>query len=301
MSLDPGEVRRPLRFLNFGDLLHDELISGWLPEGGAPLMLDVTFFDDHAVWQQGVPGLYVLYASIVDPADALLGKTVETRSFETIVRAATRTLPERLPDLMRPFTEAVHAAVQADVRWLRAQLPATMKLEARRRLGEQWITAGAEETRALLNPMAHSRRAVPRSAELRATEDLVAAAMDEFNRLRDADSTAARSAWSHRLPEFERSLRARLFVVREEGRDAVLLAHEELQRAEDTLSVATERGNPAQITRAENARDAATDTLHMTEVFWQQRDLWLQECQQGVGSVQPREHLAALLRTRRVR
>ena len=123
--------------------------------------------------------------------------------------------------------------------------------------------------------------------------------MDELNRLRSADSTAARAAWSHRFPEFERALQARLFVVREEGRDAISLAREELRRAEDALGAAIEHGNRAQITRAEKVRDVAADTLRMTEVFWQQRDRWLQECEQEVRSIKPREYLTALLRARR--
>ena len=52
--------------------------------------------------------------------------------------------------------------------------------------------------------------------------------------------------------------RLRLTVVEEEGRDAVAVATEELRRAEEALEVARERGNRAQITRAENARDAAS-------------------------------------------
>jgi ATP-dependent helicase HepA len=301
MSVGSDRVRRPLRFLSFGDALHDELVSGWLPNRDKLLAMDVGFFDDHDFWKHGAPGLYVLRICIMDPASVLLAQGVEERSLKMISLGAARTSPERLPSLIQPFAEATRSAIEADVRWLRAQLAATMNLQARRRVQEQWVTADAEETKALLNPLAHGGNGVPPAVERRASHELTTAANEELSRLREADTAAAPAAWGHRLPEFEDALRARLLVVREEGYDAIALASEELRRSEDALAVAVERGNRGQITRAENTRDSAADTLRMTEVFWQQRCGWLQECEQGVRSVLPREYLTALLRAVRTR
>ena len=300
MALGSDHIRRPLRFLNFGDALHDELIRGWLPRGGGLVRLDVAFFDDHALWSHGAPGSYLLRLTVIDPAAALLGRNMEEQSLKAVARAATISDPERLLDLMRPFTEAVRCALEADVRWLRALLTASMTLEVRRRERGGWIPAEAEVTTALLNPMAHGRNGLPRACDLRAGEDDIAAARAELARQRQADATAARSAWSHRFPDFTQALAARLTVVEEEGRDAVALANEGLRRAEEALEVALERGNRAQITRAENTRDAAGDTSDMMRVFWDERARWLRECDDQVRAVLPRERMTALIRARKV-
>jgi len=300
MALDRDHVRRPLRFLSFGDGLHDELIRGWSPSGGDLALLDVAFFEDHALWQHSPPGLYLLRVWRIDPASALLGRGVEERTLEAVARAATRSDPERLLDLVRPFTESMRCALEADVRWLRGQLAAAMAIEARRRDGDRWASVEAEETAALLNPMAHQRNGVPRASELRPSESDLAAVERELERQRQGDETAARQLWSHRLPDFSAALHARLMVVEEEGRDAVAVATEELRRAEEALEVANDRGNRAQITRAENALDAAADTREMMSAYWEERACWLRECEDAIRQVRPREQLTALIRARRV-
>ena len=89
-------------------------------------------------------------------------------------------------------------------------------------------------------------------------------------------------------------------VVEEEGRDAVAVATEELRRAEEALEVANDRGNRAQITRAENALDAAADTREMMSAYWEERACWLRGCEDAIRQVRPREQLTALIRARRV-
>ena len=175
-----------------------------------------------------------------------------------------------------------------------------MIFDVRRREHGRWVQVEAEEAAALLNPMAHGRNGVPMARDLRAGEADIAAAEAELFEQRQADATAARSAWSHRFSGFKESLAARLTVVEEEGRDAVAVATEELRRAEEALEVARERGNRAQITRAENARDAAADTLSMTGAFWDERARWLRECEEQIRLVLPQEQLTALMRTRKV-
>ena len=300
MLLDGDHVRRTLRFLNFGDALHDELIEGWLPQRNGLLTLDVTFFDDHAVWQYGAPGLYLLRLSVIDPADALIARGLEERTLRAVAQAAILSDFERLPALVRPFRKGMRCALEADVRWLRAQFTACMYLDLRRQENGNWVQADAEEAAALFNPMAHERNGVPRASDLRTGGADIASAEAELSNQRQADATAARSAWSHRFPDFKESLAARLMVVEEEGRDAVALATEELLRAEAALEVAQGRGNRAQITRAENARSAAEDTLGMTRAFWDARTRWLRECEEEVGLVLPREQLTALIRTQKV-
>lgn len=300
LALDDEHFRRPLRFLNFGDALHDELLKGWAPKDNGLAALDVVFFEDHALCGHRQRGLYLLRVSIIDPASALLGRGVKERTLEAVARAATRSEPERLPDLMCPFSECVRCALEADVRWLRGQLTANMAIEARRRDGDRWVSVEAEETAALLNPMAHQSKGVPRASELRPSESDLAAVERELERQRQGDETTARQLWSHRLPDFSTALHVRLMVVKEEGRDAVAVATEELRRAEDALEVATGRGNRAQITRAENALDAAADTQEMVRAYWEERACWLRDCKDAIRQVRPREQLTALIRARRV-
>lgn len=300
MVLDGDHVRRPLRFLNFGDALHDELIKGWLPQSSNLLTLDVTFFDDHAIWEHGDPGLYLLRLSVIDPADALMARGLEESTLRAVARAATLTDLGRLPVLVRPFKKNMHCALEADVRWLRAQFTACMTLDVRRREHGTWVQVGAEVATALLNPMAHERNGVPRASDLRVGEADIAAAEAELSKQRQADATTARSTWSQRFPDFEESLAARLTVVEVEGRDAIALATEELRLAEEALEVARQLGNRTQITRAENARDAAADALGMTRAFWEERARWLRECEERVRLVLPREQLTALIRARKI-
>ena len=292
MSLNQEEVRRPLRFLSFGDALHDELVSGWLHKSDDTLMMDVYFPKDHAIWEYSTSALYVLRISVLDPATPLLERGVEDRTLNALTQAASHTS-------IRSFAKALRFALEADVRWLRAQLPAKMNVEARRQQGHQWVCADADETRALLNPMAHQNQGFPRATGLRATNHFVGAAKQQLHQMRSADSARALSAWSHRLPEFERHLNARLLVIREEAQDAISIATQELRNAEGAVAVAKERGNRAQIARTEDTRDATARGLRMTEVLWQNRELWLQECVQEIRSVLPRERLTALINAQR--
>jgi hypothetical protein len=299
MPLERVNVRRSLRFLNFGEPLHDELIEGWLPQRDEPLKLNVTYFDDHHIWKYTTPGLYLLRISVIDPADTLTDPEVEDRALKVIACAATYSKPERLPPLIQNFKEKMICALEADVRWLRAQLTARMKLEALKLQNGQWTRVGAEEVAAILNPMAHERDGVPRAEDLCVSENNIKAAERELNRLRAADEATVQSTWSNRLPEFDCALQARLMVVQEEAQDAVTLAREEVKNAEEALEAALDRGNRLQIFRAENIRDVAKDTYRMVEVLWQQRESWLRDLEQDVLAVQPEEQLICLLNARK--
>ena len=302
MGLDRGRdhVRRPLRFLSFGDALHDELIRGWAPSGDDLIGLNVAFAEDHSLWEHSDPGLYLVRVSLIDPSSALIGRGVEERTLESVARAVTHSEPERLLDLVQPFSESMRCALEADVRWLRGQLSASMAVESSRREGDGWANVEPVATAALLNPMAHQRDGVPRASDLHASDAELAAVERELARKRLEDETTARSQWSHRLPGFSSSLQARLTVVEAEGRDAVEVAADELRRAKEALEVANERGNRAQITRAENTLGVAADTLEMTSALWAERARWLGECEVQVRLVHPQEQLTALIRARKV-
>lgn len=286
------EARRPLRFLNFGDALHDELVKGWLPQPLEVDELQVTFPVDDKLGS----ALFLLRVTFLDPAEGLDHQMVNA-VLRAVAGAAKLTPEKRLVDLEQPFRSATRCAMEADVRWLRAHLPPAMTLEALRREGEEWVLAGAEETTALLNPLRHGRD-VPRADRVSTSTRVRRAIKERLEHCRAADATAATRTWSGRFAEFSAALQVRLLVLQEEGRDAVTLASLELQRAEGALDDAQDRGNRGQITRAENLRAAAEDKLRMTEEFWRQRLGWLETRGEAVGCILPRQPLVALLRTK---
>ena len=300
MRLGPDSVRRSLRFLSFGDALHDELMEGWAPSGRDLVVLDVVFPGDDALWEHSPPGLYLLQVSVLDPAGALLGRGVEERTLEAVAGAAMVSDPERLLDLMRSFTESMRCGIEADVRWLRGQLTGAMRLEGKRRTGDAWTPVAPEVTAALLNPMGHDRKGVPHASALRGSDGDLSAIERELAMQRQADETTACSQWSHLLPEFSSAVMKRVAVVEEEGLDSIAVSVEELGRAKEALEVARERGNRSQITRTENALGAALDTLEMTKAYWAERARWLRECEERVWLLRPLERLKALIRVRKV-
>ena len=139
--------------------------------------------------------------SIIDPKSALTGFGLE----------------ERLIASVGSLLRFSRCAIEADIRWIRAQLTAYYSLEVKRWSGNNWVMVDHEETAALLNPMAHDREGMPSVSRFSASEPEIAAARIELLRQREADKLAARSAWSNRFPDFRESLACRLKVVEEEG------------------------------------------------------------------------------------
>ena len=293
-----GDSLRPLHFVNFGNAIHDELVKGWLPKQTEPFSVDVALPEDHSFFEFGEVGLYVVRLSVLDPAACLQSESVEERALHAIAEAAARTRPERLRDLMLPFSRAVRCAIEAEVRWLRGHLTAQFLVEGLKVQQKRWVRAPRDEVSALLDPMSQGNYRLPPSRSWPQTEQESRSIKTALDGIRASDPEAARLFWSPRLPEFESVLETRSHVVREEARDAVELAGVELAKAESALSDARDRGNPGQITRARNERDAAADIADMTRVMWDHRENWLTECRSAVRHVLPEERLAAVLRVR---
>ena len=293
-----GDSLRPLHFVNFGNALHDELVEEWRPKQGEAFSVDVALPEDHAFFEFGEAGLYVVRLSVLDPAACLQPESVAERALHAIAEAAARTRAERLSDLMRPFSRAVNCAIEADVRWLRGQLTAQLLVEGMKVQRKRWVRAARDEVSALLDPMSQENHEMPRSRGWPQTEQERRSIKAALDGLRASDPRAARSFWSPRLPDFDSALETRSHVVREEARDAAEVAGVELAKAESTLSEARDRGNPGQITRANNERDAAADIADMTRVMWDHRETWLTECRSAIRNVLPEERLTAVLLVR---
>ncbi len=298
LELDVERVHRPLRFASFGDALHDELVDEWAELSPEAKALDVTFFADHALWEHCEPGLYLARMAALDAARALPVSRVLESVIHAVAGAVARVPLDRLEAMVAPFTSAATCAIEADVRWLRASLPAVVDSGAWSLTQTGRSTLSAAAFTALVDPMAHGKDGVPRAAQL-TDERVVAAANRHLNELQAGDA-GGRDAWSHLLPAFEVDLHRRVGVLREEARDAVALARREVERAEAAVADALERGNRAQITRAENLLDVAADVADMTDVYWERRIAWLTEIEDTVIELTPEERFVAVIRARRL-
>ena len=291
MELSKEYVPRYLRFLSFGDALHDELINGWLPQDGKLVTMEVSLLEDHALWEHGDPGLYLLRLSELDPGTVFNRHRVNDR----LINAKPAF------NRLKHLTELVRCACESDIRWIRAQFTACMLLEVRMMKQDRWVKIGPDETAALLNPMGHAHsKASPWPKNMHLNSAFKTIIETELNRQRKNDSMAARAAWSQRLPEFEDALSVRQAIIEEEAHDALTLVKEELSRAEDALETARHQGNRAQITRVENIRYETAENVHMVRTVWNERTRWLRQSKDGILKVIPTERLTALIQTRKV-
>ena len=302
MLLGDGDVAiRPLHFVSFGNAIHDEIIESWLPETEAEFSIEVSFPELPETAGRDVSGLYLLRLSVLDPASWLESGTLVGRVLSAIEAAATQTSQERLPDLVSPFARAVRCAIEADIRWLRAQITAQLLVQGLQAQGGRWIGVGLDKVSALLDPLARTSNGIPPSQEWKPPEGFRNSVRRVLNSLRSRDQNAAGICWSPRFPDFERALQSRLIVVQEEARVAAAVARSESAKAESALTLARDQGNRGQITRASNARDAAADFADMTRVFWAQRENWLTTCCSAIQDVRPEERLTAVLRVGQMR
>jgi ATP-dependent helicase HepA len=297
MTLEHECVRRPLRFANFGDALHDELVDGWTHPLSELQALEVMYFGDHALWRHAEPGWFLLRMTLLDPAEALPLERVLEETIHAVAGAVERSRAERLLDLVAPYKSAAMCAIEADLRWLRATLTATSETTAHILTARGWQAVSEDVVAALVNPTAHSRDGLPRAAP--ATDCTARAdAERELARLRSSE-VYGREVWSPSLPSLRAALHARARVIAEEARDAIELAERALAHAEAAVVDAEDRGNRAQITRAENLRDAAFDVVRMTKVYWRRREAWLIATEEALDALRPRELLHAVIHAQR--
>ena len=301
MTLDGDEFRRPLRFLNFGSSLHDELVEGWLPDDGETRFVAVNLFDDHAFFEHGDVGVHVLRFTLLDAGSALEADAVEKDAMVEIVGAADALPHERMMDQVQAFKRAVRCAIEADLRWLRGQLAAEFRIRGMRHAEEHWMQVGADAVSALLNPTAHGRKGIPQSFEWQPSGTLRRAVLETLHRLRTTDADLAGECWSHRFPAFDHALETRRYVVREDGRDAQTLARLELVAADSRHRAVQDRGNRGQITRVRRQRNEAEAVTRMTRTMWLQRDAWLRDCSAAVRAVRPRERVTVVLHVQRLK
>ena len=291
LAVGAEESLRPLRFLSHGDPLHDELVDGWLPSDEGLVAMRVTFGADHSIWVHGEPGLYIIRIVVLDPASVLATKHVEEGLSRELIACSGEIAVDRYAELLSPF----RCAVEADTRWLRAELPATMIIEGRRSQGGVWGQACEAEVAALLNPLAQARGGLPQGTALEVGEKVLQAVAHELDGLRSGDSGAARRAWAEEETEFGRGVSARLAVIDAEGREALAVAKSQVEDAREVLSTARGVGNASQVSRAETVVATAVGRERVAEILWQERLRWLERCREATRAATPDERVTAVL------
>ena len=297
LALDDGSPgMRPLHFMNFGSLLHDEIVEHWRPKEAESLSLLVNLPARDAIPESEASELYVVRFAVLDPASWLQDRILFEIVLREIAASATRTSSESLTALQPPFSKAVQCAIEADIRWLRSQLTAQLLVTGLKIDRGRWVTANMDELGALFDPLAVPGNGIPFSKAWVPTERNRRALNGALDHLRSRDAGAADTCWSPWFPDLERALQLRLFVIRKEAKDAKELAALELARAESALGLVRDQGNLGQIARARNLRDASAAKVDMTCALWAKREIWLSECRSAVQRVLPEERLTAMLR-----
>ena len=300
LAFDQQEFRRPLHFVNFGDALHDEIVTGWQPNSAKTYSADIYLSGDHPFFKCGETGIYVVRISVLDPASSLQAATVAERALGAIFEASVRMSSNRSTTVMLPFQRAVRCGIEADIRWVRGTLTAELCIQGLKATQGSWKVATIDEVSALLNPLTHSINGAPLAAKWTPSERLRDHVSGILERLRYLDQNAAQKTWSSRFSNLKAALAVRCEVIHNEAQDAVELAEIKLAKAQIDLGTARARGIQGQITRARNLRDVAADTVDMTRILWEQRNAWLEECCTAIQTALPEERLTAVIRVRRL-
>jgi hypothetical protein len=301
MTVDGLKVTRPLHFLDFGDPLHDQLVSGWAAYiKRVPDAFEVRLFSDHKLFSLVGEGLYLVRVSVLDPAAGLKPETAEARLRECVIQAAPSSQGEKLIALMKPFLRQVHCALEADTRWLRALLPARLLLRGLHLQGDEWLPVDEATVAALLNPLEHGRPGLPQSGEWTPDALQNLKALTGTHRLQSTDHNTAEEVWGERTSDLEDALRTRARIVEVEAADAEALASLELEDARRRLEATRARGNPGQISRASSIHALSQDQLKLTRAVWAERTRWLTGLCATVLEISPEEHRNVLIRVKKV-
>jgi ATP-dependent helicase HepA len=297
INFDGRPVRRPLHFLGFGNLLHDELVKRWAARMDplAPVM-QVVFPAEHPVGALTGSRLFLVRLSLLDaaraiPIDAL--RSIHRNQMREMVAGAS---PEKTKELLTPFVQRLDRELEADVRWIRSHLTASLWLDGLRHDGQAWTVVPDELLRALLNPIAAGRGSLATSHEVNATAGEKEAASEAIQRLDALDSDVAGRAWGHLYPAFDAALDLRVATASIEASDADALARARLDDAERRLRTARERGMPGQITRATSVHNEALLLVEISQCLGKARLAWLENCRAVVRSLVPAARGLALFR-----
>lgn len=299
ISFTGKPVRRPLHFLGFGNLLHDELVKRWAArmQPVSPVM-QVVFPAEHPVGTLTGCRLFLVRLSLLDAAGAIPEDALRRDHRGGMRDVVAGASPEKTKELLTPFMQRLDRELEADIRWIRSHLTAQLWLDGLRHDGMAWEAVTDDVVRDLLNPIAGGPGNIPASHEVNATSGESQAASDGVHRLEALDTGVAGRAWSHLYPAFDVALDLRIATARVEAADADALARARLEDAERRLETARERGMPGQITRATSVRAEALALLELSELLGRERLAWLENCRSAVRSLPPVRKGLVLFRAR---
>lgn len=302
LVLDDRIVDRPLRFLGFGEQLHDELVESWVGFlrdhiGGT---INIGLPATHPFFSQvAQPGAIVLRVTDLSPLSGLDPRLEERRSMEAVTAAALRTSRDRVSELILPFISRVRCAIEADSRWLVAQLQPCFSIAGARKIPGGWETIASEAVFDLLNPMLVDKATLASATVQAFSPEMARSAEAGSAFLRGGDEVAAELAWAARLPSFRESTETRISVLNREREDELTLRNLEHRIASERAQAAVERGNKLQAHRAEAEVGLAEDRMTMTRVYWDRRLNWLHRCSETVQSTRPQERAVQVVRVLR--
>ena len=276
MSIGNSRYRRPLHFLNHGDPLHEDLLSGWLRMVDSDAQwIAAEVPGDHEAISLGGSGLYILRVAVVDPANCL-PRPDDEKVIKEVASTATLLSPEQRVRVLIPLVEKLRAAVEADVRWVRGLMPTMLLVSASHLKGDKWNPVRDEIAEALLNPYAAKSRRPPVSRRWMPQRELEKKILEGFDALADRHAIEAKVAWSPRLSMLEWVIERRSYIVTVDGHDDSLVQRLRVDEAKRRLAVATASGVRLSIGRAQNAYNIAADIAAFGESACVERVKWLQ-------------------------
>ena len=292
-------VRRPLHFLGFGNLLHDELIRRWASrmQPVAPVM-QVVLPSEHPVFALGAARLFLTRMLLLDPGDALPADALQRQIIGRMSDIIAGATAEKTKELLAAHVRRLRCDLEADLRWIRSQLVAHLWVDGLWHDGSRWEVMPDDAIGHLLNPSAVGADSLPTSREVDPTPGEVDAASAAAGRLEALDTDAAGRIWGHYLPSFSAALELRLATAREEAADANAVACARVEEAKRRIDTARERGNAAHISRAESARSEAVQVQEITRLLGESRSAWLEDCRGAVLKLSPVQKGLALFRVR---
>ncbi len=293
LVLNDEEVVKPLRFMSFGDTLHDELVEVWSTPDAELTAINVVFPVDHELWKHTSPGLFLVHCSTLDAGSVLQVESILNETLITIQEAiSTNPTAVQLNDMLSPFKSAVRCALEADIRWLRFELTAKYTIVAKHLQDGVWQPIQSEALAVLMNPMSKPPTKIPKASVVRFDNHDMK--VQQCRRIVGTTS-CGKELWSNQLSSFNEALKARLYVLSEEAKDAIANLEDDLANANFAVEQNENLGNAAQITRTKNIRNSLLDVLKMTEVYWKLRVDWLSTSKDSIEKLEPKEAIMALI------
>ena len=287
ITIGSSRYRRPLHFLNHGDPLHEDLVSGWLDMADkVPERIALELPGDHEAISVGGSGLYVVRVTVVDPANCLPAPDDEV-IIRRVAKSATRLSAEQRVRALIPLAKKLTAAIEADGRWVRGLLPTLLLISVSRFNGDRWHPVSENVVDSLLNPYSASNARPPVSRRWIPERNQEKKIMEAFGMLADHQRLEARAAWSTRLSILDREIKRRSYIAAVEGNDDSLAQQLRVGEAKRRLGAATASGVRLTIGRAQSDYNTAADIAAFEESACGERLKWLQALEHAVRSPNP--------------